>query len=73
MNCPICDEPMVVLELHQGGRVVCMRLNGLQVSADDHLRGQISSVLGRAPRGQGRVELIGPDKISDLTGSGHAS
>ncbi len=52
----------VALELHQAGRVVTLKLNGLRVAVDDHLVHGVHAILRRAAA-HGRCELIGPAKV----------
>ncbi|HEX7010090.1 MAG TPA: DNA polymerase III subunit alpha [Phycisphaeraceae bacterium] len=53
----------VVLELHQGGLVVSLRLNGVRVAVDSHLPGGIEAVLRRTAGAQAWCELVGPPKL----------
>lgn len=53
----------VVFELHQGGRVVNFRLNGLRVCVDDHLTQGIRGALRHVSQGTVRCELVGPPKV----------
>jgi len=54
----------VVIELHQQGTVVTLRLNGLRVGIDEHLTHGITATLNRAAHGHAECELIGPPKIN---------
>jgi DNA polymerase III subunit alpha len=54
----------VVLELHQQGKVVTLRLNGLRISIDDHLTHGIIGTLNQARNGHATCELIGPPRIN---------
>ncbi|MFA9480165.1 DNA polymerase III subunit alpha [Phycisphaerales bacterium AB-hyl4] len=53
----------VVLELHQAGRVVSLRVNGLRVGVDRELVDAVKQVLKRAPEGRVNCLLMGPPKL----------
>ena len=53
----------VVFELHQAGRVVTLRLNGLRVHVDGHLIQGIRGALRHVTGGTVRCELVGPPKV----------
>jgi DNA polymerase-3 subunit alpha len=53
----------VVLELHQNGKVIGLRLPGMRVVVDENLTSSIVAVLGAVERGDARCELMGPPKI----------
>jgi DNA polymerase-3 subunit alpha len=57
----------VVLELHQGGKVVSLRLNGLRISADRNLTSSIVAVMNHSERATVRCELLGPPKLNIKT------
>ena len=57
-------EAEVLVELHQGGRVVTLRLPGQRVAIDDHLISGVKNVLARAVRGHATCELIGQPRLS---------
>jgi DNA polymerase-3 subunit alpha len=54
----------VLLELHQAGRVVTLRVQGLRVAADADLPRRIETVLGIT----GCCELVGPPKLTRSAG-----
>ncbi|MEM9913918.1 MAG: DNA polymerase III subunit alpha [Planctomycetota bacterium] len=54
----------VVLELHQDGTVVELRLNGLRVSPDDTLLASAETIMKGLPGRTARCELHGAPKIS---------
>ena len=62
----------VLLELHQAGRRVTLRLDGLRVWADDDLPERISGVLNRKTPGRARCELLGPLKLDRRAARRHA-
>ncbi|MEX2389420.1 MAG: DNA polymerase III subunit alpha, partial [Phycisphaeraceae bacterium] len=53
----------VVLELHQAGRAVSLRVNGLRVAVDPDLLPSIRGVLQRDGEGTAQCELVGPPKL----------
>ncbi len=54
----------VICELHQAGKVVTLRLNGLRVAVDQHLLSGVRGVLSRAAGGQVACEPIGPPRLN---------
>jgi len=49
----------VLIEVHQGGRVATLRVQGLRIATDNDLKQRIETVLGTA----GSCQLIGPPKL----------
>ena len=54
----------VVLQLHQAGTCVQLKLNGLRVGVDTELPGSVEHLLTREGAGHARCELLGPRKIN---------
>ena len=54
----------VVLELHQLGKAVSLRLPGLRVGVDENLSSSIAAVLRSVDNGDARCELVGPPKVT---------
>lgn len=53
----------VLFELHQGGTIASVRVNGLRVAADENLRASVETLLGRCTTGRGRCELLGRPRL----------
>ncbi|MCC6683348.1 MAG: DNA polymerase III subunit alpha, partial [Phycisphaeraceae bacterium] len=54
----------VICELHQAGKVVSLRLNGLRVAVDQHLISGVRGVLSRAAGGRVACEPLGPPRLN---------
>ncbi len=54
----------VVLELHQDGTVVELRVPNLRVAVDEHLLAHIRTVMNALPGRAADCELLGPAKVS---------
>ncbi len=58
-----CVPAEVMLDLHQGGNAVTLRLDGLRVAPDDQLLDGVRAVMGNLDGRSARCELLGPPKV----------
>ena len=58
-----CSPAEVMLDLHQGGNAVTLRLDGLRVAPDEQLLDGVRAVMGNLDGRSARCELLGPPKV----------